>query len=77
MDLKLSESEVVLLRLLEKRVREMFAYTGWKDDVDDEVRVVITRVEDALDNLEAIKRVVSGVNAHSANPSQSTGESNG
>lgn len=66
MDLKLSESEVVLLRLLEKRVREMFAYTGWKDDVDDEVRVTVTRVEDALDNLEAIKRVVSGVNAHSA-----------
>ncbi len=69
MDLKLSESEVVLLRLLEKRVREMFAYTGWKDDVDDEVRVTVTRVEDALDNLEAIKRVVSGVNALSAGDS--------
>lgn len=74
MDLKLSESEVVLLRMLEKRVREMFAYTGWKDDVDDEVRVTVTRVEDALDNLEAIKRVVSGVNAVSANPQSSTGE---
>lgn len=71
MDLKLSESEMVLLRLLERRVREMFAYSGWKEDVDDDAKVAVIRVEDALDNLDAVKRVISGVTAHSALPSQS------
>jgi hypothetical protein len=65
-DLKLSESEMVLLRLLERRVREMFAFTGWKDDVDDEAKIAVVRVEDALDNLDAVNRVISGCASVSA-----------
>ncbi len=71
MDLKLSESEMVLLRLLERRVREMFAYTGWKDDVDDDAKIAMVRVEDALDNLDAVNRVISGCASVSAEASQS------
>lgn len=59
MDLKLSEAEIVCLRKLEQRVREMFEFTGWEDDVDDEARVAVLRVQDALDNIEAFKRVDS------------------
>lgn len=70
MDLKLSESEIVLFRLLERRVREMFAYTGWKDDIDDDARVAVVRVEDALDNLDAVKRVISGCASVSAQAPQ-------
>jgi hypothetical protein len=68
MDLKLSEAEIVCLRKLEERVRQMFEFTGWEDDVDDDARVSVLRVQDALDNLDAFKRVESLVrSADSAN----------
>lgn len=66
MDLKLSESEMVLLRLLERRVREMFAYSGWEENTDDDAKMTVIRVQDALDNLDAVKRVISGCASVSA-----------
>lgn len=50
--------ELRLLRVLEKRMRKMFAFTGWEDDVDDEARVTVQKVEQALDDLVAARRIL-------------------
>lgn len=43
--------ETILLRALEEKVRAMFAFTGWSDDVDHDAVQSIVNVEAVLDDL--------------------------
>lgn len=50
--------ELRLLRMLEKRMRKMFEWTEWAQDCDDEPREAIEKVEQALDDLAAARRII-------------------
>lgn len=50
--------ELRLLRVLEKRMRKMFEWTEWAQDCDDEPREAIEKVEQALDDLSAARRII-------------------
>ena len=66
MDLKLSETQLLCLQKLRDRVRDMFEFTAWEDDIDDDARIAVLRVRDALDDLDAFERVANVVKAASA-----------
>jgi division protein CdvB (Snf7/Vps24/ESCRT-III family) len=50
--------ELVALRQLETAVRQMFNYTGWDDDVDEEVSAIVHKVERLLDEVTAVKNIL-------------------
>jgi hypothetical protein len=52
-----AEAELFILRHLECRVREMFEFTGWEDDVDNDARDAVLAVQTALRDLESVRRV--------------------
>jgi hypothetical protein len=51
------EIELTALEALEKRVRAMFAFSGWEDGVDDDARESVEQVMRCLDDLEAVRRL--------------------
>ena len=53
----LPENELHMLRKLERKVRKMFAFTGWDDDIDGEPAACVHAVEQALDDIESARRL--------------------
>lgn len=52
-------SEYDVLRRLERRVRKMFQYSGW-DDCDEDAAKTVHAVEEALDDIDAWRRIKRG-----------------
>lgn len=50
--------ELVALRQLEIAVRQMFDFTGWKDDVDPDAAMAVDRVQMRLDEVTAVKNIL-------------------
>lgn len=59
----LEAAELTLLYLLEEKVRGMFAFTGWEDDVDDDARASVLKVRAVLGDLTAIRRIQESINS--------------
>jgi hypothetical protein len=49
--------ELELLKLLEAKIREMFEFTGWDDDIDPDARLAVDDVSRTLDDIDAYRRV--------------------
>lgn len=60
--------ELNLLRHLERKMRAMFAFTGWDENIDQDAQRAVNAVELALDDLAAARRIIRA--AHSAEPSR-------
>lgn len=54
------ETELHMLRKLERKIRKMFAFTGWADDIDGEPADCVYAVEQALDDIEGARRALHG-----------------
>lgn len=48
-------TELELLKLLEKRTREMMEFTGWDDNVDDDAALTVRNVKGVLGGLDTLR----------------------
>ena len=62
-------SEEDAMRLLERRVRAMFRYTGW-DECDDDAARCVRKVEEAIENLDMVRRVLRSGHAEYSSPKE-------
>ena len=60
------------MRLLERRVRAMFRYTGW-DECDDDAARCVRKVEEAIENLDMVRRVLRSGHAEGASTERTSG----
>lgn len=59
--MKFEEAELAYLRKLEAVVRQMFSYTGWDEDCDDDAAICVRAVEQTLDDWDHAKRLLGAV----------------
>lgn len=52
------DDEIALLRLLEKRVRRMFTWSGWEENCDAEPAVAVQKVMETLNEMDAARHVM-------------------
>lgn len=52
------DDEIALLKLLEKRVRRMFTWTGWEDNCDAEPAAAVLKVMKTLDDMDAARKIM-------------------
>jgi len=56
--MKYEEAELAYLRILERHVRQMFSYTGWDEDCDEDAAFTVRAVEQTLDDWDHAKRLL-------------------
>lgn len=62
------DDEIALLKLLERRVRRMFTWTGWEDDVDDEPRRAVLKVMETLNQMDDARKVMRAARRKAKHP---------
>lgn len=60
--MKYEDVELPLLRELEAKVHNMFGYTGWDQDCDDDARKAVLEAQAILRSIQSLKRLLGNNN---------------